>query len=155
MSHLAPQFDRTHKRFFSLRIYRLALFCIFLSPFTAYAATPATAHTNGLNTTPASINQPQKGPSTNTHKQLQHQPSPIIRVTIYSTENPEKILGYITAKDTPAGLKLTPDLYAFPETEHHTEHGFHIHKFANCGGHGKDAGGHWDPEKNGTPPRTL
>jgi Cu-Zn family superoxide dismutase len=64
-------------------------------------------------------------------------------------------LGTITAKDTPQGLLLTPDLKQLGQPG---PHGFHLHEKGDCGpGPGADgrpapgmaAGGHYDPHKTG------
>lgn len=64
-------------------------------------------------------------------------------------------LGTITAKDTPQGLMLTPDLKQVGQPG---PHGFHLHEKGDCGaGPGADgrpapgmaAGGHYDPQKTG------
>ena len=64
-----------------------------------------------------------------------------------------KAIGKVTLADTPAGLRLTPDLSGLPPGQH----GFHVHETGNCSPAEKDgkmaagvsAGGHLDPAKTG------
>jgi len=63
-------------------------------------------------------------------------------ITLKSTVT-GKTLGTVTAKNTPYGLLLTPDLNSLPPGPH----GFHVHTKPDCGEQGKSAGGHYDPRK--------
>lgn len=62
-------------------------------------------------------------------------------------------IGVVVARDTAAGLTLTPDLKGLPPGPH----GFHVHEFPDCGIKEKDgkpvaglaAGNHFDPNKTG------
>jgi Cu-Zn family superoxide dismutase len=51
-------------------------------------------------------------------------------------------IGNVTAKQTPKGMLLTPDLYNLPPGPH----GFHIHQNPSCLDNGMAAGGHFDPK---------
>ena len=64
-----------------------------------------------------------------------------ITTSMYSLLDEHKYLGTIVAKNTPDGLLLTPHLTGLPPGRH----GFHLHINPNCGNHGLDAGGHFDP----------
>lgn len=64
-------------------------------------------------------------------------------------------IGTVTAKDTPQGLMLTPQL---SELSPPGPHGFHVHEKPDCGpgpgannqpAAGMAAGGHYDPKKSG------
>tara|TARA_Y100000588_G_scaffold182862_1_gene196636 strand:+ start:982 stop:1476 length:495 start_codon:yes stop_codon:yes gene_type:complete len=66
-----------------------------------------------------------------------------INTLVYSTDGKKTTLGQVSFKDTPHGLLITPNLNNLPSGLH----GFHIHQSANCGDHGNDAGGHFDPKK--------
>lgn len=64
-------------------------------------------------------------------------------------------IGTITAKDTPQGLMLTPQLTGLAPPG---PHGFHVHEKPDCGpgpgannqpAAGMAAGGHYDPKKTG------
>ena len=65
-----------------------------------------------------------------------------ITSTIYATNNETNPIGTVVFLDTPYGLLITPNLTALPTGLH----GFHLHQHANCGDHGTDAGGHFDPQ---------
>jgi superoxide dismutase, Cu-Zn family len=62
-------------------------------------------------------------------------------VTIYTTEGGKKEIGKVVFNDTKYGLLITPALSSLPPGLH----GFHFHQHPNCGDHGMDAGGHYDP----------
>ena len=66
-----------------------------------------------------------------------------ISVKIVSTDAREQSLGTVAFSDTENGLLITPHLKDLPPGLH----GFHLHQIANCGDHGMDAGGHYDPNK--------
>ena len=64
-----------------------------------------------------------------------------------------KAIGTVTLADTPAGLRLTPNLTMLSAGKH----GFHVHETGSCGPAEKEgkmtagvsAGGHLDPAKTG------
>ena len=66
-----------------------------------------------------------------------------VTATIYATSDYIKPIGQIVFKDTAYGLLITPHLTSLPAGLH----GFHLHQKADCGEHGKNAGGHFDPKK--------
>jgi Cu-Zn family superoxide dismutase len=61
--------------------------------------------------------------------------------TIYSTDGTTQPIGTIVFLDTQYGLLITPKLTALSPGQH----GLHLHQQANCGDHGANAGGHFDP----------
>lgn len=62
-------------------------------------------------------------------------------------------IGFVRAEDSPAGLRLTPELAGLPPGPH----GFHVHEKPSCQAADKDgrmtpglaAGGHYDPQHSG------
>ena len=70
-----------------------------------------------------------------------------IDIPIYLTakQNHGAQIGVVTVSDSDFGLLLTPKLKGLPSGTH----GFHVHTNASCGNEGKDAGGHFDPNKSG------
>lgn len=77
----------------------------------------------------------------------------VIEMNLTSDKGVGEVVGTITAKDTPYGLMLTPNLKGLPAGVH----GFHVHEKPDCGISEKDgkitpagaAGGHYDPAKTG------
>ena len=69
-----------------------------------------------------------------------------LQIPVYSTSNPDKSIGTVTFQDTDYGLLITPKLKGLPSGIK----GFHIHQNNNCGAQGKNAGGHYDPDKTNT-----
>ncbi|KTD66089.1 superoxide dismutase family protein [Legionella spiritensis] len=68
-----------------------------------------------------------------------------VRSVIYATDG-KKELGTVNFEDTKYGLLITPELSSLPPGLH----GFHLHQHPDCGDHGMDAGGHFDPGKTNT-----
>ncbi len=68
-----------------------------------------------------------------------------VAISMYLTakEGTGKYIGTITAKDTPYGVLLTPDLHDLTPGVH----GFHLHVNPQCGDNGMAAGGHLDPKQ--------
>lgn len=54
-----------------------------------------------------------------------------------------KTIGSVSFTESPFGLMITPNLSGLQPGVH----GFHLHQHPNCGDHGNDAGGHFDPQK--------
>ncbi|WP_299494746.1 superoxide dismutase family protein [uncultured Shewanella sp.] len=73
---------------------------------------------------------------------LNQQTEKIMMSTVTSDMTAHSV-GYITAKDTPEGLLLTPHLVGIPTGFH----GFHVHTQPSCADNGHAAGGHLDPQK--------
>lgn len=65
-----------------------------------------------------------------------------LTTTINATQTQEPI-GTVVFSESPYGLLITPNLSNLPTGLH----GFHLHQHPNCGDHGNDAGGHFDPQK--------
>lgn len=53
----------------------------------------------------------------------------------------QQAIGTVVFSESPYGLLITPNLSNLPAGLH----GFHLHQHPNCGDHGNDAGGHFDP----------
>jgi len=70
-----------------------------------------------------------------------------VKVKMYTTvaKGQGQYVGLITAKDTPYGLLLTPNL----KINTQGIHGFHVHQHPDCNNSGLAAGGHLDPEHTG------
>lgn len=78
-----------------------------------------------------------------------------ITINSISASGVGAVIGTITAKDTPQGLMLTPNLKGLAPPG---PHGFHVHEKPDCGAAanpqgqmaaGMAAGGHYDPQKTG------
>lgn len=79
-----------------------------------------------------------------------------LEVKVHSVSNDDigQVLGTITVKEHPYGILLTPDLKGLEPGLH----GFHLHENPDCNPADKDgeqvaagaAGGHYDPDQNGT-----
>lgn len=78
-----------------------------------------------------------------------------ITINAISASGVGQQIGTITAKDTPQGLMLTPQLANLSPPG---PHGFHVHEKPDCGpgpgannqpAAGMAAGGHYDPKKTG------
>lgn len=54
-------------------------------------------------------------------------------------------VGTVTLKDSYFGLLIIPNLHGLSKGLH----GFHVHVHPDCGNHGLNAGGHFDPMKMG------
>jgi Cu-Zn family superoxide dismutase len=54
------------------------------------------------------------------------------------------VSGIIRFEDTPEGLRIVAEVSNVPKGKH----GFHIHEFGRTTNSGKDAGGHFNPERN-------
>jgi Cu-Zn family superoxide dismutase len=73
----------------------------------------------------------------------------VVQMYLLTPEGQGKSIGTVTAKDSPYGLILTPDLNSLPPGTH----GFHVHQNPDCGPGEKEgkkvpglaAGGHFDP----------
>ncbi|WP_208123240.1 superoxide dismutase family protein [Facilibium subflavum] len=65
-----------------------------------------------------------------------------ITIKIYATSNKHTYLGNIIAQQTSNGVLFTPDLHDLTPGIH----GFHIHEVPDCGDHGLNANGHFDPD---------
>ena len=65
-----------------------------------------------------------------------------VTATIYATNDDKKPVGQIVFSDTPYGLLVSPNLTTLPAGQH----GFHLHQHPDCGDHGAQAGGHFDPQ---------
>lgn len=66
-----------------------------------------------------------------------------ITTTIYTTDEKSSIVGTVEFNETPFGLMITPNLNNLPAGLH----GFHLHQHSDCGNHGMNAGGHYDPDQ--------
>ena len=84
-----------------------------------------------------------------------HAAEKTITVNAISASGIGQALGTVTAKDTPQGLMLTPQLTGLAPPG---PHGFHVHEKPDCGpgmgannqpAPGMAAGGHYDPKKSG------
>ena len=65
-----------------------------------------------------------------------------IPVQLTAKQGLGKPIGSITAKQTPNGVLLIPNLHSLPPGPH----GFHIHQNPSCLDNGMAAGGHLDPQ---------
>ncbi len=65
-----------------------------------------------------------------------------IPINLTAEQDLGKAIGTITAKQTPKGVLLTPDIQGLPPGLH----GFHIHQNPSCLDNGMAAGGHLDPQ---------
>ncbi|RUR05942.1 superoxide dismutase family protein [Legionella sp. km772] len=65
-----------------------------------------------------------------------------LSATINDTKN-QKALGTVHFSESAYGLLITPKLSELPPGLH----GLHLHQHPNCGDHGNDAGGHFDPQQ--------
>ena len=61
---------------------------------------------------------------------------------IISATQTQAPIGTVVFTESPYGLLITPNLSNLPAGLH----GFHLHQHPNCGDHGNDAGGHFDPQ---------
>jgi Cu-Zn family superoxide dismutase len=69
-----------------------------------------------------------------------------LTIPLYLTaEQGTKLIGNVSAEDTPYGLLLTPNLKGLPPGIH----GFHVHEMPSCHAMGMAAGGHLDPQHTG------
>jgi len=69
-----------------------------------------------------------------------------VSATIYSTDDNKNAIGEVVFTESPYGLLITPKLSKLPAGLH----GFHLHQHPDCGDHGMEAGGHFDPAKTNT-----
>jgi len=77
----------------------------------------------------------------------------IVEIHVIDSEGVGATIGTVTLTDTPAGLRMTPDLSNLPPGPH----GFHVHENGLCVPGMKDgeavaglaAGGHFDPDHTG------
>jgi Cu-Zn family superoxide dismutase len=63
-----------------------------------------------------------------------------LSVPINNTQT-QQAIGTVVFTDTSYGLLISPNLISLPTGLH----GLHLHQHPNCGDHGTDAGGHFDP----------
>jgi len=61
---------------------------------------------------------------------------------IRGTSDDSTVSGYVRFTETPAGLEFVAQLEGAPAGKH----GIHIHQFGSCGGAGKAAGNHFNPD---------
>ena len=66
-----------------------------------------------------------------------------VSAIVNSTGAETRLIGEVIFTQVPYGLLITPDLAGLPAGLH----GFHLHEIPDCGSHGMNAGGHFDPAK--------